>query len=191
MPYNNIAIWDKLIQKFHNNLNNWAATHLNMAGKLVLMKATLDSLLVYWFNFLLMPKGVNRKIDSIRGNFLWGNHKLRLTNWSKVMLNKNSGGLGITNLAYRNLAMLGKTWWRIKENKNAHWIKLLKSKYGNDINSWTTTEYRTNKSPLMKNLTYLHEHHEATNLLNRDQFKWRVNKGDIILFWEDIWIKEV
>lgn len=97
MPSNNIAIWDKVIQKFHNNLNNWAASHLKMAGKLVLMKATLDSLSAYWFNFLVMLKGVKDKIDSIRGKFLSGNHKLCLTNWSTLLLNKQSGGLGITN----------------------------------------------------------------------------------------------
>lgn len=191
MPSNNIAIWDKVIQKFHNNLNNWAASHLNMAGKLVLLKATLDSLPSYQFNFLVMPKGVEHKIDSISGKFLYGNHKLRLTNQSTLLLNKQSGGLGITNLTNRNLAMLGKIWWRIKENKNNNWLRLLKSKYGQNTNMWTTAQNRNNKSLLMRNLTFILEYHEIANYLNHSQFKWQANEGNRIYFCEDIWIKDV
>lgn len=103
-----------------------------MAGKLVLLKATLDNLLIYWFNFLLMPKSVRDKIDNIRRDFIWGKGKLRLTNWNIVTTSKLKGGLGVTNLEYRNLAMLGKTWWRILENNDMPWIRLLKEKYGQD-----------------------------------------------------------
>ncbi|KAK1385275.1 hypothetical protein POM88_023010 [Heracleum sosnowskyi] len=67
----NIKLWEPLIKRFQNNLNDWASNHLNMASKLVLMKATLDSLPIYWFNFFKMPAGVRKK-NSIRNSFLWG-----------------------------------------------------------------------------------------------------------------------
>lgn len=94
--------------KIPKNLNNWAWSHLNMAGKLVLLKATLDSLPIYGFNFFIMPKGIKKRINIIRRNFLWGNNKLRLVNWHLVTSNKNRGGLGVTDLEQRNLAMMFK-----------------------------------------------------------------------------------
>lgn len=87
-----------------------------------------DSLPIYLFNFLRMPTTIKNKIDTIRRNFLWGKGKLHLTRWSKITTTKDKGGLGVTNLEHRNLAMLRKNWWRIKENKDTPWIRLLKDK---------------------------------------------------------------
>lgn len=67
---NSITLWKPLINKFKNSLSNWKGSYLNMAGKLVLLKATLDSLPIYWFNLFIMPKGIKQHIDIMRRNFL-------------------------------------------------------------------------------------------------------------------------
>lgn len=152
-----------------------------MAGKLILTKSTLDSLPIYWFSFLKMPIGVRKKIDSIRNGFLWGAKKMHLTSWKDVTLNKRHGGLGITNLEHRNIAMLGKVWWRILENKNtALWMKLLKDKYGEDVTSWTLGNVRNNSSTLIKNLRHLKEHSITSTLFDTCNLKWKANRGDIV-----------
>lgn len=87
--------------------------------------------------------------------------------------------------------MLGKIWWRIKENKNSNWLRFLKSKYGHDSSTWTNAHNRNNKSLLMRNLTYLLEHQEVARYLNHRQFKWLANKENRIHFWEDIWFRDV
>lgn len=96
---------EPLVQNFNNKLNNWLSVNLNMAGKLTLMKATLDSLPIHWFNFFHMPVGIRNKIDMIRRKFLWGADKMHLLSWHRVLLDKKHRGLGITNLEHRNLDM--------------------------------------------------------------------------------------
>lgn len=106
--HNSRQLWDPMILKFNNKLNNWANLHLNLAGKLVLLKATLDSLPIYWFNFFHMPVGIRKKLDMIRRTFLWGKDKLHPIKWDIVTLNKSQGRLGVSNLEHRNSAMFGK-----------------------------------------------------------------------------------
>lgn len=53
----------------------WKSTSLNLAGRVVLMKSTLDSLPAYWFNIFSIPQGVCQKLESIRRSFLWGEYK--------------------------------------------------------------------------------------------------------------------
>lgn len=47
--------WIPLQEKFKKNLAGWKSRQVNQAGKLVMLKATLDSLPNYWFNMFLMP----------------------------------------------------------------------------------------------------------------------------------------
>lgn len=181
------SLWDPLLSKFHKNLNGWAKNHINTAGKLVLLKATLDSLPIYWFNFFRLPTGIRNKIDTIRRNFLWGTNKIHLTNWKAVSLSKGKGGLGITNLEHRNLAMLGKVWWRILENNNKPWMRLLRAKYGIDYHNWTSSRYSNKPSTLIRNLQFLQGHRGTSMLFNRDSYKWKANNGSRTRFWEDTW----
>lgn len=161
-----------------------------MAGKLVLLKATLDSLPLYWFNFFIIPKGIKKHIDTIRRNFLWGNKKIRLASWNLVTCSKNSGGLGVTDLEHRNLAMMSKNWWNIKENKNSIWRRLLNSKYGTDYNNWTNIQGGRHNLVFITNMRYLRSHNATGTLFNNNNYTWRAYIGDIILFWEDVWTKE-
>lgn len=55
-----------------------------MAGKLILLKATLDSLSIYWSKFLVMPSSLKKKIDIIRIEFLWCKIKIYLISWNTV-----------------------------------------------------------------------------------------------------------
>lgn len=138
-----------------------------------------------------MPIGVRNKIDSIRNSFLWGNNKLHLTSWQDVTLQKKHGGLGITNLDHRNLAMLGKVWWRILENKpSSLWTRLLKDKYGEDQFGWTTHSDNKPKSTLITNLTFLKNHRVTSSLFVRKNYIWKAGRGDRVLFWEDIWVRD-
>lgn len=184
------ALWEPLIQRFHNKLNTRAAKNLNTDEKLTLMQSTLDSLLVYCFNFFHKFARIRNQLDKIRRNFLWGAGKINLTSWNKVLLGKNFGGLNITNLEHRKLAMLGKFQWRIKQNKQSSWIRLLKNKYGVDSNKWLIDQSIRVTSTLINNLRYLYIHIHSKILFNKDIYKWIACKGNRILFWEDCWAGE-
>lgn len=52
--------------------------------------------------------------------------------WDKALANLQDGGLSIGSLKAHNLALLGKWWWRFKENKQELWKCVVKSIYGID-----------------------------------------------------------
>lgn len=84
---------------------------------MVLLKATIDSLPIFWFSLFAIPTTILNKIDKLRRYFLWGhNHsqtrKLHLLSWNKLTMDKKAGGLGLFDLKQRNLALLAKWWLR-------------------------------------------------------------------------------
>lgn len=124
--------WIPLQEKFKKNLAGWKSRQVNQAGKLVMLKATLDSLPNYWFNMFLMPIGIWKELDKIGRGFFWGDEKvgetlirkLHTINWETLCLHKNAGGLSIANLRIRNGSMLAKWVWRLYSERGKFWSKL-------------------------------------------------------------------
>ncbi|XP_071738627.1 uncharacterized protein [Rutidosis leptorrhynchoides] len=59
--------------------------------------------------------------------------KNRLSNWIGCPLEEDwDGGLNIGSLHSKNLALLGKWWWRFKTETNALWVKVIHSIYGSN-----------------------------------------------------------
>lgn len=89
-----------LIQRMSSRLEGWAAKHLSIAGRIVLINAVLTSIPTYYMTCLKMPKWVIGKMDRIRRRFLWHGvspeqKKMSLINWNVVCMPKEHGGLGI------------------------------------------------------------------------------------------------
>lgn len=57
--------WDPLMSRIDNRLTNWKCANLNMAGRAVLLIATIDSLSSCWFNLFMIPNGVCQKIEVV------------------------------------------------------------------------------------------------------------------------------
>lgn len=121
--------WKPLVVKIKSKLVMWKCKSTNMAGRLTLLKSALDSMPTYWFNLFRIPKAVCKEIDKVRRDFLWGwNHdndpptrKIHLLKWRKLCNQKQIGGLNVTNLDDRNSALLGKWWWRWKNDRGFLW----------------------------------------------------------------------
>lgn len=68
-------------------------------------------------------------------NFGGGNRKnekkkkINWVTWDKMQKGKRDGGMGFRDLHYFNLSLLTKQAWRILQNPNSLWVKLLKSLY--------------------------------------------------------------
>lgn len=83
---NSIQFWNPLKSNVKNKLEAWDATNLSMAGRLVLFKAAMDSLPIYWFSLYRAPEKILKDIEQIRRSFLWGkkvtgNKNLHLLRW--------------------------------------------------------------------------------------------------------------
>lgn len=66
--------WQPLVQKFKPKLASWKCQSLNQAGRLALIKSSINSLPVYWFSLHQVPKGICNQLEAIRKNFFWGSY---------------------------------------------------------------------------------------------------------------------
>lgn len=63
----------------------------------------------------------------------WGNsekRKITWVRWEVVCKPREEGGLGIKNLDWFNLALLGKWRWTVLKEENGLWKQILVSRYG-------------------------------------------------------------
>jgi hypothetical protein len=82
--------------------------------------------------FFAIPQGVLKRLDHFRSSFFWqgDNHKkkYRLTKWNIVCQPKDQGGLGITNLAVKNICLPSKWLYRLL-NEDGVWQQIFQNKY--------------------------------------------------------------
>ena len=55
--------------------------------------------------------------------------KLHLVGWTKIITTKENGGLGIQAARAKNIALLAKLNWRMNQEKDALWSKVILRKY--------------------------------------------------------------
>jgi hypothetical protein len=106
--------------KEQNNLlgANW----LNLAGKVVLIKAALASIPIYQSSLLLAPVSIIQKIEAMHRCFLWeggkqSGRKLHLISWEKISKPILEGGLNFKNAHVQNLALGAKLLWNLVTGK--------------------------------------------------------------------------
>ena len=96
---------------------------LNLAGKLVLIKAVLNNYLLYQCSLLLAPSKTIGMIEGLLRSFFWqggnkgGRKKFALISWKNIKLPRMEGGLKIRDLKIQNMAMGAKLLWNIVDSK--------------------------------------------------------------------------
>jgi hypothetical protein len=107
-----------------------------LGGRLVLLKAVLSSLPVYFLSFFKAPAGIISSIESIFKRFFWGggegNRKIAWINWDTICLPKAEGGLGVRRMGAFNISLLGKWCWRMLTDREGLWYRVLKARYGEE-----------------------------------------------------------
>ena len=64
--------WHRLLNKFEKRISNWSYRLLSMGGQLILVKAVLTGLVVYWLTLARMPQSILNFLRCTIFNFLWG-----------------------------------------------------------------------------------------------------------------------
>ena len=184
--------WTPLVDKIRGQLASQKCKALNEAGRLVLVKPCLDGIPNYWLNLHKIPKGVCKKIDITRRRFLWGElrdssspyRRLHLIKWSMLSQAKSQGGLGLRNLKVKNLAFLGKWWWRFIKERDKKWNWRLRSKYS--LTQYLEEKQIRNPSPILKSILDCSLNSRFLALMRKSQWRWILGNGNHILFWLDI-----
>ena len=192
-PYR-VQFWDPLVSKVRRKLADWKGRTMSTAGRIVLLQAALDSLPVYWFNMFLMPRAVEMQLEKMR-RFFWGNKvvngqdrdNMHLIAWDKICQPRCTGGLGLMKVRERNIAMLGKWWWRCINERNRFWNVTLQSKYGRvlGIDPSSITIDGSSSYTLTSLLKIVRMGWDGDKLKNG--FIWKFGDGRSVRFWEDIW----
>jgi hypothetical protein len=177
--------WFPLLDKIKARIQAWGVAWLNLAGKLVLIKSVLTSILIYQSSILLAPSGFINKIESILRRFLWkggkqSENKLPLVSWGKVIKPLSEGGLQIRDLRSQNLALGAKILWKLVTGKIS-WSKqdLWKKYYTGDRRKCLDKAPKASKgSPIF---TICQKVYGFFNPL----LTWIPGNGKNILIWED------
>ena len=74
------TIWEPFINKLQDKIRKSKNRSLNLAGRLVLIKAILQTIPIFMFPSLSAPKGVMQQFRNIQRDFLWGKGE-RKENW--------------------------------------------------------------------------------------------------------------
>ncbi|KAK2646365.1 hypothetical protein Ddye_021560 [Dipteronia dyeriana] len=104
-------------------LTTWKRKFLNKSGRLVLIKAFLASIPIYFLSVFKIPMGMANSIERLQRNFLWGdslgNKKLHLVRWDSMRKGEVFGGLGIDHIIDKNNSLLAKWIWRFGIEKDS------------------------------------------------------------------------
>nr|DAD35928.1 TPA_asm: hypothetical protein HUJ06_006568 [Nelumbo nucifera] len=109
-----------------------------MGGRVTLIKSTLANLLVYFLFVFKIPTREAKRIEKMTRDFLWepGQEKDHLIRWEIVSRSKEEGGLGLGNITFKNVALLGKWLWRWPLERERLWHEVVASIYGCSGNGW-------------------------------------------------------
>lgn len=188
---NRSASWKKVVDVFESRLATWKARMLSIGGRVVLIKAVLESLPIYYFSLYKAPRKVIETLERIMRKFLWtgsnvGN-KVHWVCWDRVTTPKKYGGLGIKRLEVVNEALLFKWAWRFRTNKNALWSKIMEvcHKNGNMWEALPVNKYATGCwKAIVKVVAGLKINDVALHTLIRA----KVGNGSSVRFWLDVWL---
>ena len=106
---------------------------MSRIGRLILVKVAVTPIVDYYMQCHALPIKVCNAIDKTIRDFLWElteeKRKLHMVNWQTVTVPKELGGLGLFQMRYRNLALLAKLCWRLANEHEAPWAKMIAAKY--------------------------------------------------------------
>ena len=127
-----IKDWMWLISKFEHRISHWTYRLLTLGGRLVLVRAVLTSLPVYWFALFPIPSAILDKLRKLIYSFLWGSSdkqkRYHLADWHLLARPTALGGWGIKNLPLFNISLRMKNFW-FALHQPGIWNLLLKEKY--------------------------------------------------------------
>ena len=146
-------------------------------------QSVLSSIPLYSMQTTLLPMRICSKIEKIIRNFLWGGtngeRKCSLIKWEMVVKSKNEEGLGIWSMHQMNLAFLAKLCWRMLQEKESLWVRVVSQKYIHNDAQVTSFKPKTSPSNVWQGLI------RAAPVLNMG-VRGLVTNGRDMSFWLDV-----
>ncbi|XP_077252684.1 uncharacterized protein LOC143892103 [Tasmannia lanceolata] len=178
-------LWDPIVDRIERRLETWKMNLISRGGRLVLVKAVLANIPIYFLSLFKYPISVVLRIEKIQRRFLWGGSSeskgIPLVKWERVCLPFKNGGLGIRRIREFNHALLGKWLWRFGVEQDQFCVKVMSSKYGHKLGKWESDDlYNLKWVTVWRDILKIY--HEFSKGI-----RFKVYSGDRIRFWYDAW----
>lgn len=135
-----------------------------------------------------LPRQICDDIAKTARGFLWKDNeerrKIHFLSWKNVCKPKNQGGLGIRHLRENNQAFLMKNTWGLMKNKDALWVRVLRSKYSCGSDTIPVIKRKNGCSNLWRGIC------DSWNDV-KEGLVSRVNNGSSVCFWKDRWVRNL
>ncbi|XP_071694387.1 uncharacterized protein [Rutidosis leptorrhynchoides] len=106
--------------------------------------------------------------------------------WKKTIAHKDCGGLATGSLKAKNVRLLSKWWWRVKQEPDALWHKIIVFIYG-DNGSLSQAGYSSIHASMWKGIVKADLDCEKARVPFIKSIKRKLGRGDSISFWYDHW----
>ncbi|XP_074278178.1 uncharacterized protein LOC141601774 [Silene latifolia] len=167
-----------ILDAIQSKLANWKTQFLSKAGRLCLIKSTINAIPSHTMQCIRLPSSMLNDIDKTTRSFLWSGQsskKLHLTKWDLVTQSIALGGLGIKASRQLNNAFSTKLCWKLLLDNTSVASAAIKSKY---LNS-SSTPFRYG-SHIWKNV--------GTGWpILKNHLTWSIGDGSTISLWNDQW----
>lgn len=95
--FNSCVFWDPMVERVQKKLSCWKSSYISLGGQIILIKAALVNVSVYYMSLYKMPAKVVQVLEKCQREFLWEGgvgKKDHLVNWEEVCRSKSHGGFG-------------------------------------------------------------------------------------------------
>eukprot|EP00253_Pinus_taeda_P018004 PITA_18004 len=181
-----IGNWKHIIEKIMKRLDNWTFCALNLAARIVLLKAPIQAIPIYPLSVMEAPKGICNKLVEIYRKFLWGGpkqqNKWALCSWQSLTKPKEKGGLGLRDPWNLNQVLAAKLRWRWLQGGPDLWKEIRTVKYNMPLSpEEILRDQNTPRGSYIWNLSL-----QSRNLVDNHIF-WEIRGGQIARFWHEDW----
>lgn len=157
---------------------------LNQAGKEILIKAVLQVVPSYAMSIIRFHKNFCKSICAAIARFWWRskgrNRGTHWKSWADITRSKGEGGLGFKDFTDMNSSLLAKQDWRVIQNPQALWVRILQALYFPDTD-FIRAKRKRNASWVWSSLL-----HGRDMVLS--SARWTIGKGDKVHIYQDVWL---
>lgn len=89
-----VSFWGPMVEKVSKKLACWKRSYVFLSGRIIIIKAALSNISVYYMSLYKMPKKVVMAIERYQRDFLWedgSQRKDHLVKWEIVTKSKQQG----------------------------------------------------------------------------------------------------
>ena len=173
-----------VIERVQDKLVGWKARVLSLAGKRVLINSASTPIVEYYMQCCALLAKVCKPVDKLHRDFLWVSteekRKLHLVNWNTVILPRDRGGLGMVEMQPRNEAYLANLCWRLANEQEAPWVRMLISKYFTNLRIIEAGR----KLPCSRTWAAC----KKEGPIFKRGLKWIINNGVATNLWSNFWL---